>query len=67
MKSIVADGAGFISSHVAEALVELGHEVVVLDAFVSGGQENLNQAAPWSSAVTSMSRFLILARYGEKH
>ena len=42
VKSIVADGAGFISSHVAEALVELGHEVVVLDAFVSGGQENLS-------------------------
>ena len=41
MKILVTGGAGFIGSHVADALVEVGHEVHVLDDFSSGKQENV--------------------------
>ena len=41
MKSIVTGGAGFIGSHLVDALVELGHEVVVLDNFRTGRRDNL--------------------------
>jgi len=42
---IVTGGAGFIGSHVAEALVALGEEVVVLDDLSTGKRENLPEGA----------------------
>jgi UDP-glucose 4-epimerase len=41
MKSIVTGGAGFIGSHLVEQLIELGHEVIVLDNFSTGRRDNL--------------------------
>ncbi len=41
----VTGGAGFIGSHVAEALVGLGHEVLILDDLSSGRKENVPQGA----------------------
>jgi UDP-glucose 4-epimerase len=41
MKALVTGGAGFIGSHLAEALVRRGVEVVVLDNFSLGSQANL--------------------------
>jgi UDP-glucose 4-epimerase len=35
MKSIVAGGCGFIGSHIVDRLIELGHEVVVIDSQTS--------------------------------
>lgn len=43
--SLVTGGAGFIGSHLTEALLELGHEVVVLDDMSSGSPENLRAVA----------------------
>ena len=40
-KYLVTGGAGFIGSHLVDALVVAGHEVVVLDNFCSGKRENL--------------------------
>ena len=37
MKVLVTGGAGFIGSHTADRLLELGHEVVILDALTSAG------------------------------
>jgi UDP-glucose 4-epimerase len=37
----VTGGAGFIGSHLTERLLELGHEVVVLDNLSTGVRENL--------------------------
>jgi UDP-glucose 4-epimerase len=41
MKVLVTGGAGFIGSHVADALVSDGHEVHVVDDLSSGKAENL--------------------------
>jgi UDP-glucose 4-epimerase len=43
--SLVTGGAGFIGSHVADSLIERGHEVVVLDDLSGGFVENVNRAA----------------------
>jgi UDP-glucose 4-epimerase len=43
MKSIVTGGAGFIGSNLVEKLVELGHEVIVLDNLSAGRLSNLNK------------------------
>ena len=41
MKSLITGGAGFIGCHLAEALVELNHKVVILDNFFIGNKKNL--------------------------
>ena len=40
---LVTGGAGFIGSHIAERLLRDGHSVRVLDNFVAGKEENLEQ------------------------
>lgn len=45
MKILVTGGAGFIGSHVVDALIELGHEVVVVDNLSTGREENINPRA----------------------
>jgi UDP-glucose 4-epimerase len=41
VRALVTGGAGFIGSHIVEALVELGSSVVVLDDLSSGRRDNL--------------------------
>ena len=45
MRAIVTGGAGFIGSHVVDALLRRGDEVVVVDNFASGKRENVAAAA----------------------
>ncbi len=45
MKILVTGGAGFIGSHVVDAYISGGHEVVVIDDLSSGTKENLNPKA----------------------
>jgi UDP-glucose 4-epimerase len=44
MRTLVTGGAGFIGSHVVDALVERGDEVTVLDDLSTGRRENLDRA-----------------------
>jgi UDP-glucuronate decarboxylase len=40
--SLVAGGAGFVGSHLCEALLKRGHKVVAVDSLVSGRRSNLD-------------------------
>jgi UDP-glucose 4-epimerase len=45
VKILVTGGAGFIGSQIADALVEKGHAVVIVDNLLSGKPENVNPKA----------------------
>lgn len=45
MKLLVTGGAGFIGSHLVDALIKEGHQVVALDDLSCGKKENVNPAA----------------------
>ena len=42
MRVVVTGGAGFIGSHIVDALIERGHEVAVVDDLSTGCGENIN-------------------------
>ncbi|WAI01379.1 SDR family oxidoreductase [Methanogenium organophilum] len=50
MRYVVTGGAGFIGSHIAEALADEGHSVVIVDDFSTGNKENLR----WADGVPSV-------------
>ena len=45
-RCLVTGGAGFIGSHLTERLLELGHEVVILDNLSTGTANNLQSIKP---------------------
>lgn len=45
MKILITGAAGFIASHVADAFIKAGHEVVIVDNFRTGYPHNLNPQA----------------------
>ncbi|GMR25657.1 MAG: SDR family oxidoreductase [Ignavibacteria bacterium] len=45
MKILVTGGAGFIASQIADAFIDEGHEIVILDDLSTGFEENINPKA----------------------
>lgn len=45
MKILVTGGAGFIGSHIVDAYIDDGHEVIVVDNLSTGRTENINPNA----------------------
>lgn len=44
-KVLVTGGAGFIGSHLVEAILKKGHEIIILDNFSTGRPQNLDHVA----------------------
>ena len=44
-RAVVTGGAGFIGSHIADRLIELGYDVLVVDDLSTGSRANVPQAA----------------------
>src|SRR5207302_5565269 len=42
MRALITGGAGFIGSHLAEALLDAGHQVLVMDNLSTGSMENIS-------------------------
>lgn len=45
MRTLVTGGAGFIGSHIVDALLAGGHDVAVVDSLVGGRRKNVNNRA----------------------
>jgi UDP-glucose 4-epimerase len=54
VKSVVTGGAGFIGSHLVDALAGRGDEVLVIDDFSSGKRENLASALEAGARVAEL-------------
>ena len=50
MKILVTGGAGFIASHIADAFIDEGHNVFILDNLSSGFEKNINPKAEFIRA-----------------
>lgn len=50
MKTLVTGGAGFIGSHMVDALLTEGHDVFVIDNYYSGRDRNLDNAKKTAAA-----------------
>jgi UDP-glucose 4-epimerase len=66
MKILVTGGAGFIGSHVVDAYVAAGHEVVGIDNMSTGSRNNLNPKATFYEAdirdITELRRIIALEK-----
>ena len=47
MRCAVTGGAGFIGSHVADELIDMGHDVLIIDDESGGYACNINPSATW--------------------
>ena len=58
MKILITGGAGFIGSHVADAYILRGHEVIIIDDLSSGVKENINPRAQFFEGSVTDEKFI---------
>ena len=63
-RALVTGGAGFIGSHVADAYLDLGYDVVVLDDLSSGSRDNVPARAQFVEASITSPEAARLVREG---
>ncbi|MBI5663160.1 MAG: NAD-dependent epimerase/dehydratase family protein [Ignavibacterium album] len=66
MKILVTGGAGFIASHITDAFVSEGHQVVVYDDLSSGFEKNINPKAKFVKG-NICDRELVERLFREEH
>ena len=63
MKALVTGGAGFVGSNLADRLIELGHEVVIIDNLSTGKLENINIKAEFiGKCLTSLEEDFLIGK-----
>jgi len=56
MKIVITGGAGFIASHIADAYLKAGHQVVIIDNLLTGSRKNINpQAKFYKADITNLA------------
>lgn len=68
MNIVVAGGAGFLGSHLVDALLERGHFVTVIDSLVTGRYENLADATKrFPHQISFLNRDITHDLYDRRH
>jgi UDP-glucose 4-epimerase len=61
MKYLIAGGAGFIGSHIADILIEMGHDVIIVDNLSTGKKNNIPNKATFVELDIAKSPIEILS------
>ena len=41
MRILITGAAGFLGSHLCDRLIDMGHEIIGMDNFITGNKQNL--------------------------
>jgi len=63
MKALVTGGAGFIGSNLTDKLLDLGHEVIIIDNLSTGNKDNINPKAEFiEKCLTTLEKDFLVGK-----